>query len=282
MNILLADSGSTKTDWVLLSNNEIMSRWQTSGINPTMQTSNSIIATLQSDYSEWTTFKVDSIYFYGAGCIGGEANLAVTQALSVLCGGCQHIEVATDLLGAARALFGDAPGVACILGTGANSGLYDGKELVNNVPPLGFILGDEGSGADIGKRIVADCLKGLVSAELTCKMFAWSGLTYRQFIENVYRKPFPNRFLAKFAQFAKDNIEMPEVKAIVDNAFTMFVERNLKQYDGVQGMKIGFVGSVAVSFQEQLREVLKRYYDCEVLFVTSPIDGLVKHQIEQK
>lgn len=281
MNILVADSGSTKTDWVYIHNNEVESRWKTSGINPMMQTTNSIIATLQSDYSQWSEYEVDVIYFYGAGCIGGEANLVVSQALLSLYGGTPRVEVATDLLGAARALFGNKPGVACILGTGANSGLYDGNELTYNVPPLGFILGDEGSGAHIGKRLVADCLKGLVSEDLTQKLYTWSGLTYRQFIENVYRKPFPNRFLARFAEFAKENIDMPEVQSIVEEAFNSFVERNLLQYEGIEHLQIGFVGSVAVSFEQQIRNVLRRYFDSDIVFVTSPIDGLVKNIIDR-
>lgn len=277
MNLLIADSGSTKTDWALLRDGVVVRQWQTSGINPVMQTTISIVATLQNDYSEWTDFEVDEVRFYGAGCIGGESNLTVRQALQGICLGDPQIEVSSDLLGAACALFGSEPGVACILGTGANSGLFDGKQITSNVPPLGYILGDEGSGAYIGKSIVSNCLKGLTSAELTAKLYEWSGLTYYQFIESVYRKPFANRFLSGFSRFAKENIDSEEVQQIIESAFEAFVQRNLLQYEGVENVKIGFVGSVAVAFEEQLRRVLTRHFSCEIVVMSSPIDGLIRH-----
>ncbi len=277
MNLLIADSGSTKTDWALLSDGDVVRQWQTSGINPVMQTTNSIIATLQSDYSHWSDFDVDKVRFYGAGCMGGESSLTVRQALFSICKGNPHIEVASDLLGAACALFGSEPGVACVLGTGSNSGFFDGSVITCNVPPLGYILGDEGSGAYIGKCVVSNCLKGLTSVALTEKLYSWSGLTYYQFIESVYRKPFANRFLARFTQFAKENIDSEEIQQIIESAFETFVQRNLLQYEGVENVNIGFVGGVAVAFEEQLRKVLKRHFSNDIVIMSSPIEGLIRH-----
>lgn len=276
MKILIADSGSTTTDWAVIEENKEIERFTTSGINPIYQDEDSIIRLLMSEYDKWTLLKVDSIFYYGAGCIGGDRSMSIEYALSKLTH-CPHIVVESDILGAARAMCQHNRGIVSILGTGANSCLYDGGSIVYSVRPLGFILGDEGSGANIGKHIVADALKGILPIELTEKMYQWCGLSYSEIIDNIYRQPYPNRFLARFTRFASENISNPCIDKIVVDSFSDFAKRNLMLYPNCSETLIHFVGSVAFHFSEQLQRALNSYNLQIGHIVKSPLDGLIKY-----
>ena len=230
--ILIADSGSTKTDWCVVEKGELVQQIFTKGTNPFFQSeeeiSNEIATAL---LPELKTDEFDAIYFYGAGCGFPDKIAVVHRALTKHLKVKGEVEVATDMLAAARGLCGRESGIACIMGTGSNSCYYDGQNIVANVSPLGFILGDEGSGACLGKLMVGDLLKNQMTPELKEKFLQQFNLTPADIIDRVYRKPFPNRFLASLSPFLSQNINEPCVHDLVLNSFKAFFKRNIMQYD---------------------------------------------------
>jgi N-acetylglucosamine kinase-like BadF-type ATPase len=274
--ILIADSGSTKTNWCLSENGVILKTIFTKGINPFYQTEEEIIRDLEiSLVPSLKGYQVDQVYFYGAGCSFPEKIALVSGAIG------WHfknvsIEVQSDLVGAARSLFAHSKGIACILGTGSNSCLYDGKQITENVSPLGFILGDEGSGAVLGKTLIADALKNQLPVELKDKLLKTYELTPQVILENVYKKPFPNRFLAKLTPFLLENIHEPSIRKIVSDSFDAFFVRNVLQYK-TENVQVGFVGSIAHYFHEILEQVASRHGITISQVVQNPMDGLVKY-----
>lgn len=275
---LLADSGSTKTHWCLMTESGQCSEFFTDGINPFFQTcdamKNSIRQQLlpQMAHLMWVG-PVTEIYFFGAGCTP-EKSPYVEEALRACFKHAETVEVQSDMVGAARALLGHSEGVACILGTGANSCLFDGEKIVKNVPALGFILGDEGSGAVLGRRLVSDLLKNQLSDELKEKFLAQYSTSQAEIIENVYRKPFPNRYLAQFAKFCSENIADEKIHRLVYNHFDYFVKRILTQYPK---MPVGFVGSIAYYFRDILAEVMKDNGMEMGTVLQSPMEGMKEH-----
>ena len=193
----------------------------------------------------------DEIHFYGAGCIEPFKDV-VREALERYFPSAR-VFVESDLLGAARALFGVKEGVACILGTGSNSCLYDGREIVENVPPLGWILGDEGSGAVLGKTLVGDLLKGQLGDTLKEAFFERFQLTQADIIERVYRQPMANRFLASLVPFIVEHRDEEAVHQLILDAFRSFLRRNVAAY-GRPELPVGFVGSISAQFENELRE----------------------------
>jgi hypothetical protein len=189
----------------------------------------------------------------------------------------QQIEVATDMLGAAHALCGREEGIVCILGTGSNSAHYDGEKMAKNVPPLGYILGDEGGGTNIGRTFVSDALKGVMDKEIVDMFYAECNTSYPGIIENVYRKPNANRYLASFVPFVAKHRDLPQVRKCIDTAFNNFVERNLLQYAGIESMEVNFVGSVAFVFEKELTEALERHSLKLGKIMRSPICGMVNY-----
>ena len=187
------------------------------------------------------------------------------------------VEVNTDMLAAARGLCGHEAGIACIMGTGSNSCYYDGKQIVTNVSPLGFILGDEGSGAVLGKLLVGDILKNQMTPELKEKFLKQFNLTPAEIIDRVYRKPFPNRFLASLSPFLSQNLGEPCVRALVHNSFKAFLKRNVMQYDNYKDNKVHFIGSVAFYYKEILAETAKEMGIQLGTIIKSPMEGLIKY-----
>ena len=218
--------------------------------------------------------KVSAIYFYGAGCTPEKKEI-VKCCLSEVVGDNILIKVNSDLLGAARALFGRENGIACILGTGSNSCYYNGETIDKNISPLGFILGDEGSGAVIGRLFVGSILKNQLGEELKIKFLSECNLTQEEIIDRVYRKPFPNRFLASFSHFIYKYIDNPSVYNIVFNSFREFFIRNVMQYD-YQSNNIAFIGSIAYFYKNILNEVAQSLNISITKIESSPINGLVK------
>ena len=273
--ILIADGGSTKTDWCVAAQGKQLQRIITHGINPFFVSEEEIGEKIRSSLlPELKTDKFDALYFYGAGCLPEKIPMmqsALCKHLNV-----KTIEVNSDMLGAARGLSGRNPGIVCILGTGSNSCYYDGENIVNNVSPLGFILGDEGSGASLGKLMVGDLLKNQLPAGLKEKFLQEYDLTPGMIIERVYRQPFPNRFLASLSPFLLKNIEEPAVKSLVYNSFSLFLTRNVKQYD-YKNYPVYFIGSIAYHYREILEEAVLASGMKLGEILQNPMEGLVKY-----
>jgi len=274
--ILIADGGSTKTEWVVTENGKEIQRILTKGMNPYLQSEDDISAEVKTVLlPELKASTLDALYFYGAGCAPQFIPM-MQQTFEKAFENVKKVEVYSDMLGACRGLSGKNPGIVCIIGTGSNSCYYDGEAIVTNVSPLGFILGDDGSGSALGKQLVGDLLKNQMPEGLKEKFLEQHDLTAPVIIERVYRQPFPNRFLAGFAPFIYQNLNVPEVRALALNGFKSFLNRNVKQYDYHQN-KVHFVGSIAFYFQELLQEAIK---DCGMQMGTilkSPMDGLIEY-----
>lgn len=272
---LIADSGSTKVDWRAVASDGTVVAIATEGINPVFQPHEQIVRILRENIFPVTDAEVSEVFFYGAGVIGGESVAKLERAFSeVFSAPVCHFE--SDVLGAARALCGNDPGIACILGTGSNTCFYDGKNIAKNVKACGFILGDEGSGAVIGKRFVADYLKGLLPEHISSEFFRRYGLDYAAVVEKVYRSPLPSRFLASFSPFINEFRDDPHVASLLKDCFTDFFKRNIWQYD-YKNYKVNFVGSVAFYYSDILALAAK---ECGVkigMIMKNPIEGLVEY-----
>ena len=259
--ILIADSGSTKTDWCVVREGRPVRRFETDGTNPFFQAPEQIERTLASQLLP----RLDG-------------RPVLRSLLDV-----RRVEVGSDMLAAARALCGRDPGIACILGTGSNSCRWDGQRIAEQVSPLGFILGDEGSGAVLGRRLVGDCLKNRLPAGLREKFLDRFGLTPAEILDRVYRQPFPNRFLASLSPFLAEHIAVPEIRALVEESFGDFFRRNVAQYAGSSSLPVHCVGSVAYFYREPLERAAGRLSLRLGTVLRSPIEGLIAyHSTENK
>ena len=275
--ILIADSGSTKVDWSVVDNGKVVKRAFTKGINPFFQSEEEISNEIETTLIlQLDTQDFDAVYFYGAGCTFDKVEIvkrAIQKNIKVI----KEVEVSTDMLAAARGLCGYSSGIACIMGTGSNSCYYDGKNIVDNVSPLGFILGDEGSGAVLGKLFVSDLLKNQLTPGLKEKFLEQFNLTTGDIIDRVYRKPFPNRFLSTFSPFISENLEDTTVRTLVMTSFKSFLKRNVMQYKNYDRLPIHFVGSVAFHFQEILKEAVEVMNMKPGKIIQSPMEGLIEY-----
>lgn len=277
MIVLIADSGSTKTDWVVVKHGIPVQQIFTKGTNPYFQSEEEIskeISTNLVSQLDQEKYPIEKVWFYGAGCAYADKVEIILAAIN------EHlkvpVEVGSDLLGAARGLCGQEPGIACIMGTGSNSCFYDGVGITQSVPPLGFILGDEGSGAALGKQLVSDCLKNQLPEEVKKMFLAQFQLTPEIIMERVYRRPFPNRFLAGLSSFIAQNLDIPELRSIVLNNFKLFFARNVMQYE-YRKYPAHFVGSVAYFYQSVLEEAAQEMGIVVGNVIQSPIRGLIKY-----
>ena len=275
--ILIADSGSTKTDWCVIEQGRVIQEINTKGTNPFFQSEEEIrheIATSLVPYLVSCQF--EEIHFYGAGCAFPDKIETVRQAIKSYLQVSGEVEVSTDVLAAARSLCGHQSGIACIMGTGSNSCYYDGKEIISNVSPLGFILGDEGSGAVLGRLLIGNILKNQFPKGMKEQFLEQFELTPAEIIDRVYRKPFPNRFLASLSPFLLQNITVPEVHELVLNSFKEFLKRNVMQYD-YKETPIHFIGSVAFHYKNVLSEAMEAMGLQLGDIIQSPMEGLVKY-----
>lgn len=279
--ILLADSGSTKTDWGLVENGKLVKRLRTSGMNPFQMSEEAITEEIKTHLlPELPGTVLDEVHFYGAGCTK-EKQPIVERALRANLTINGECEVASDMLGAARGICGHKPGIACILGTGSNSCSYDGKNLVKNVSPLGFILGDEGSGAVLGKLLVGDVLKNQMPETVIKRFFEKYKLTSAEIIDRVYRQPKPNTFLASFVPFLEENIDEPKIYNLVKESFRSFLRRNVMQYEGWQTLPIGFNGSIAKIYKKPLLEALEEEGMHLGRIIQAPMEAMVEYHVEK-
>jgi N-acetylglucosamine kinase-like BadF-type ATPase len=274
--IVIADSGSTKTEWCFVENGTIRERVVSNGINPYFETIDDIIAEVKSVFARFYFGGIISnIYFYGAGCTPDKSDI-VKYCISKVVGDDVLIEVNSDLLGAARALFGKERGIASILGTGSNSCYYNGEYIKENISPLGFILGDEGSGAVIGKLFIGALLKNQFGEDFKHKFLIEYNLTPEEIIDRVYRKPFPNRFLASLSPIIAKYVSDERIYSLILNCFKEFFKRNVMQYD-YMNLNVSFIGSVAFHYKDILTEAAKEFGITISKIEISPINGLVEY-----
>lgn len=273
---LLADSGSTKTDWCVIDGGRVVFRVTGHGINPFQQDFDDIRRIINDELASKLddASLIDEVEFYGAGCRDDKIP-ELKRIISGLFVKAAKIEVCSDMLCAARALFGDGEGIACILGTGANSCLYDGKGIVANVPPLGYILGDEGSGAVLGKLFINALFKGGLPERLRDEFLAESGLTLAGIINKVYREPLANRFLAGMSPFIRAHLDDKGVENLVVDNFRLFFRRNVSLYRRPD-LPVSAVGSIAFYYEEQLRQAARLEGYEVVKVIKQPMDELVK------
>ena len=293
--ILIADSGSTKTDWVLVDRQgvRIVATVKSQGINPIHQAPDDMRHILEHELITPLSFvkgpwAVDYIFYYGAGCTPVYAprmEQLLAETLLPLAPGAMplatnpkplKVEVHSDLFGAARALFGDGEGIACILGTGANSGLFDGSTIVQNTPALGYILGDEGSGSVLGRIFLNAIFKNPSLAELRDDFLKTNKLDQAAIINKVYREPLANRFLASLSVYIHEHLDNATVRSLVVDNFRRFFKSNIDPY-GRKDLPVGFVGSMAEHYPEQLQEAAEAEGYQIGTILQSPMDGLVAY-----
>lgn len=276
--ILICDCGSTKAEWALLNGENVVKRFITNGFNPNFTDNDTMNSIIGDAINTIDNQEVSNIYFYGSGCGGNGNQLKIKLMLSRFYAKAKS-EVYPDTLAACHALFKKNPGVACILGTGSNACVYDGENITQSVASLGFMIGDEGSGCHIGKRIVHDYFLGIMPEYLRTKFDEKYHLDRETFLKKVYQGEQPSRFLAEFAMFAKENIENQYIVKLVGGCFEVFIKDYLIPHADLEeavGM-VGFVGSIAFTFQSILLQVLENHgIKCSKI-IKNPMDGLIEY-----
>ena len=274
--ILLADGGSTKVDWRLVEGTKEIKQISTKGANPFFRSREDISEEIKKVINPVLNgHTIDSVHFFGAGCASPEKNKIVRDAIADNIK-TSHIEVNSDLVAAAKGLCGTKKGIACILGTGSNSCFYDGEEIVDNVSPLGYVLGDEGSGAVLGRLFLGACLKNQLTKGLKEKFLREVDLTPATILDMVYRQPLANRFLASLSPFLVENIHDKTVYDLVYNAFKDFFVKNVMQYD-YKNNDVHFTGSVAYYYKDLVRKVGADLHIKVGIISQSPMEGLIKY-----
>jgi glucosamine kinase len=279
---LIAESGGTKTNWCAVSDSKETEIVATIGLNPNFVSEDTIKEVLSAEVlPALGNPQIEEVWFYGAGCAGKAMEKKIKDAISSVIPSSQ-IHVFSDLAGAGRGLLGTKKGYICMIGTGSNSGYYDGKNITANVPPLGFILGDEGSGAALGKKLIADFLRGIMPQKLADEFRSIYGAEKDEIVNHVYRGFFPSRFIGGFVKFLKEHIADPYCKNLVMTSFNEFVQRNLKLYKTTGKTKIAVTGSVAWHFSEILEEVFMKNNFIITSVTRGPIEGLIKYHKTNK
>ena len=277
--ILIADSGSTKAEWCLLNGNKRKTIY-TQGISPYFLTTDQIQQILIVELKEkLKNIEPDKVYYYGTGCSNPENVVSVKKALKNTFSKAK-IFVDHDLMGAAKALCGNGKGVACILGTGSNSCYYNGKKIVKNSPGLGFILGDEGSGAYLGKKVVQYYLYHTFDPDLMDRFHAKYNTTAAEILDAVYKHALPNRYLAGFVPFLIENRGHFMIENIIEDGFNDFFFNHVYKYRESWIMPIHFIGSVAFGFKDVLKDMCDSYELQLGKVLKNPMDGLVKYHKE--
>ena len=256
MNII-GESSSTRTEWALVDGHKIIEHAFTTGLNPYFQSRREISHSVRLELPEvFFRKRWNHVYFYGAGCSSQEKKKIIESSLVAQFK--TPVTVESDLLGAARGLLVRKPGLACIIGTGSNSCLYNGKEIVKTVPPLGFILGDEGSGAYMGKLLIADMLRGIAPRELITAFFDKFTVSPNTLMDDIYSNSLPSRNLLNYSTFLVDHQDHPYVYRLVYSSFMNFFTRNVAFYD-YSTQPICFVGSTAVNYKTILEQAAKDF-----------------------
>lgn len=274
--IIVADGGSTKIKWAIQEGPEEWNVVTTSGINPLMLSAEEIEQRLRDELTpRLRQASVRKIIYYGAGCIPSACR-TMKQAIANATG-IKEVTVGSDMLGAARALCGHNEGIACILGTGSNSCRFDGKEIVDSIPPLGYILGDEGSGASIGRRFISAIFKRRLPESVRKDFVESTGLDLPEIIDQVYRQKEANRFLASLVPFVKANVDDPAIELMVTDEFCRFLTINVAPYGAGAQIPVNFTGSIAEVFKPQLVSALRRCGMTAGTITADPIIGLINY-----
>lgn len=275
-NKIIADAGSSKVEWILMSDTgKVLNRTTSDGLN-------ALLISEAEVNTHFTAVKellgqsesVSEVHYYGAGC----ATQSVCDKIqSVLQDVWQPgtVNVSSDLLGAARSLFGRERGIACILGTGSNSCLYDGSRIEKNVPSLGYVLGDEGSGASLGRRLISDAFKGHLPEAIKNSFKQRYNISLSDILENVYRGPKPNKYMASLVPFLSEHLWNPYIYSLVLEEFTSFIKRNIAMYPGAHTLPIAFTGSIAYYFENILSDAIERQGYKVAKITRTPMDGLI-------
>jgi len=271
--ILIADSGATKAEWCLLSGRKKKTIF-TAGISPYFLSTDEIRILVQNEVlPQLKKATVEKVFFYGTGCANPENAKSVKKAMQVVFPSA-HVSVNTDLMAAARAVCGNEKGIACILGTGSNSCFYNGKNITKNSPGLGFVLGDEGSGAYLGKKVLQYYLYDTFDEDLRSRFDARFVTTPVEILDNVYKKPLPNRYLASFAMFLAENRGHYMIENIIEDGLNDFFFQHLNKYNEVWKYPVNFVGSVADGFRDVLQSLCASYEFELGKVLKNPMQGL--------
>jgi len=276
--ILIAESGSTKTDWRLVYPNGDIKSYNTIGFNPYYVTEVGVFEELKSSELDAINTAVKQVYFYGAGCSTQENCLMLSNVLALFFKNAT-IEVSHDMLAAARATCGSEKGMVGILGTGSNSCLYDGNVITENVTSLGYLLGDYGSGAAIGKTFIRAYLENELPQEISAAFMEEYQLSTAEILNAIYKQTLPNRFLAGFNLFVAKHIHQPVIKQIVENSLDDFFEKNICKYSDYQQNKFHLVGSISFVYQGIIKQTAKKYNVEIGKIIKAPIDELVKYHL---
>jgi len=276
MSILIADSGSTKCEWCFLSNGrkQII---ETQGASPYFLNEIQLVEMMRKELLPALKNKIPAeIYFYGTGCAAAANRAMVKRALKKVFPQA-GVEVEHDLMGAARALCGMKKGIVVILGTGSNSGYYNGKKIVRNSPGLGYVLGDEGSGAYLGKKVLQYYLYKTFDPEIHDKFHRKYGIQAADILDAVYKKPLPNRYIAGFTLFLVENRGHYMIENIIEDGLWDFFSVHLAHYPESAKMPVYFTGSVAFGFQDILKELCKTFGWQAGKFLARPMEGLIAY-----
>ncbi len=278
--ILIVDSGSTKTEWILVEGNEVKNRFQTNGFNPNYSTIQDLIAIVETRLVPTLQAEPQSIHYYGTGC-GSEKNCLMIKEVFQRYYPQAEITVTHDLMAACHALLGHNEGIACILGTGSNSCVFDGENITERAVSLGYLVGDEGSGMHIGREVVKAYFYGFMPEDLRQSFEETYHLELKNFIQHLYHVEQPSKYLASFARFAGKHQDHPYIHALVRDCFDAFAKAFLLRYQSCKSMKISFVGSVAYHFQDILKECLEGYGLTMGLVRQTPAEGLVAYYLQR-
>ncbi len=272
--IVIADSGSTKTDWRYIDEYNNIHLANTIGMNPYFITAEQIVEELsQGSANLFPSQEILRVVFYGAGCDSPRNYDMMLGALQTVFPKAD-IEIESDLLGAARALCGKSKGMVAILGTGSNSCLYDGSHIAKNVASMGYILGDEGSGSAMGKHLLLDFVRGSVPEKLRAELISEFSLSKEEILDRVYKQEFPNRFLASFSKFLYKNQNEVYVQNLLTECFSKFFENQISLYKDFNEYELYLVGSIAYNFSEMITKIASSYNVQVSSILQSPIAAL--------
>lgn len=273
---ILVDSGATKANWVAVSDGKILHQLQTQGISPYFLTDEGIVDVLR-EVRRSIPEPVTELYFYSTGCKAEDQRRRMNQLLRLMFQEATQVQVETDMLAAARAMSQREAGIVCILGTGSNACRYDGTQIVETAGGLGFILGDEGSGAAIGKELIRSFLNREMPESLRENLNNHYHLTRDNILQSVYQLPYPNRFLSTFAPFAFEHREESSIRELLDRQFSLFFQRSVILLEDSQHLPIHFVGSVAAFFQEEIARNAVPFGLHLADFQQDPMPGLIQY-----
>lgn len=273
---LIADSGATKTEWVALKGNQVIERFTSKGFNPFYISAEEIERLIKKAISDTFPFnQIQHVYFYGTGCSTKE-NCGLVESVLLKFFPKAAINVFHDLQGAAVALLKKEKGIACILGTGSNSCLWDGEKIVENVPSLGYMIGDEGSAVYLGKLLLKRILSGKVDADVTKSFYKYAGMNFQEVLHKIYKDPVANQWIGGLSPFITENIHHPQIKGIAKKNFQDFIDNMVSEYSGFRELEISFLGSVAYYLQDLLKEVMKENSLKTGVILQSPMNSLIE------